>query len=199
MTEIYNGSKNNEGIPNGQGTKISKESDGKITCIEEGIWENGFLVKGSNTSYLDSHILKEVGEWKLFEGGKNCSEFLSGYGEELYFSNDKDLKENKPFGHVKGLFDEGNLLEGEILEPSLTGYTELKGIKKIIYKKSNIREMFLKEININTKLKLGEIFYDDGCHYEGELDFDSPFGKGTMTLPDGRKKTCEWYNGNIKE
>ena len=82
MTEIYNGSKNNEGIPNGQGTKISKESDGTITCIEEGIWENGFLVKGSNTSYLDSHILKEVGEWKLFEGGKNCSEFLSGYGEE---------------------------------------------------------------------------------------------------------------------
>ena len=50
-----------------------------------------------------------------------------------------------------------------------------------------------------TKLTFGEIYYDDGAHYVGELDFDLPSGRGTMTLADGRSKTCEWYNGNVVE
>ena len=38
-------------------------------------------------------------------------------------------------------------------------------------------------------------FYRD----KGEIDFDSPYGLGTMTLADGNKKTCHWVNGNVQE
>ena len=100
---------------------------------------------------------------------------------------------------MKGLFNYGSLIEGEILHPSLINYSDHKGIKKIIYLKPNIKEVFDKEFKANIKLTLGEIFYDDGAYYKGEIDFDLPYGLGTMILADGKKITSNWINGNVVE
>ena len=79
------------------------------------------------------------------------------------------------------------MVEGEILNPSLIDYSEHKGIKKIIYKKADVKRSLIKILGEN-KFNLWRDFYDDGAHYEGEL-FWSTNGKGTMTLADGRKKS----------
>lgn len=186
------------GKPHGKGIAIEKNDNGKIFKIEDGFFNNEFLVEGSEITYFGDYIKKETGVWKIRDDGI-CEEMISGKGEELYFKTEEDHQMNKPFGYVKGFFDYGSLIEGEILNPSLIEYSEHNGIKKIIYKKANVREILFKEINHMTKLKLGEIYYDDGAHYVGELHFDLPFGKGTMTLADGSSKTCEWYNGNVVE
>ena len=86
-------------------------------------------------------------------------------------------------------------LKGEVLNPSLINYSEHKGIKKIVLT-GKIRRIYSKEMKSNLDLNKGEIFYENGDYYEGEIDFDLPFGKGRMTFKDGTKKSCEWFNGN---
>ncbi len=187
----YIGFCNSDGLPHGLGELTSK--DGSEKC--NGEWEDGVFIRGTynggaNIIYEGSFQYDNFGsgDWELY-----------GQGIEYHFGNSQNYENNKPIGHIKGLFNCGHLVEGEILHPSLINYSGHEGIKKIIYKKANVREILFKEINHMTKLTFGEIYYDDGAHYVGELDFDLPFGRGTMTLADGRSKTCEWYNGNVVE
>ena len=85
------------------------------------------------------------------------------------------------------------------MNPSLIEYSEHKGIKKIIIQKANIKKVFDKDFGAEINISSGEIFYDDGAHYKGELDFDLPYGNGTITLADGNKTTCQWIQGNMLE
>ena len=210
--EKYVGEKDEHGLPNGKGIlTIKYNNDNSIFKIEEGIWKNGFLVEGSETTYLldndRNFIKKEIGKWKYREEDNHCDEFISGEGEELYYRTEEDLKNNNFFGYVKGIFDDGSLIEGEILNPSMIDYSEEPGIKKIIYNKRVINK---KTTDGSTNIvRYGKIFYEvldnidsnrpegQGVEYEGEIDFDQPHGKGTMTFEDGSKKSGTWYEGSI--
>ena len=196
----YKGSKNKEGLPHGKGINISKGSDGKIKCIEEGNWENGFLIEGSETLYGSENkdggysIKREIGKWRYDKQKNFCEEFISGEGEELYYKNEEDLKNNRLLGYVKGIFDNGVLLKGEVLNPFLINYSEVDFIKRIVIKGKSKRNSN-PEGNSN-RINIGEIFFHNGDHYEGEIDFDMPQGEGTMTYNDGSKKKTKWINGN---
>ena len=210
--EKYVGDKDEQGLPNGKGIlTIKYNNDNSIFKIEEGIWKNGFLVEGSETTYLldtdRNFIKKEIGKWKYREEDNHCDEFISGEGEELYYRTEEDLKNNNFFGYVKGIFDDGSLIEGEILNPSMIDYSEEPGIKKIIYNKRVINK---KTTDGSTNIvRYGKIFYEvsdnidsnrlegQGVEYEGEIDFDQPHGKGTMTFEDGSKKSGTWFEGSI--
>ena len=104
----YEGSKNKDGLPHGKGKNISIGVDGKISLIEEGVWKNGFLVEGSETLFGNQQndgsyaIKKEVGKWRFDEKKNYCEEYPSGEGKELYYKNEKDFKNDKPMGYVKG-------------------------------------------------------------------------------------------------
>ena len=86
-------------------------------------------------------------------------------------------------------------------------YSEEPGIKKIIYNKRVINK---KTTDGSTNIvRYGKIFYEvsdnidsnrlegQGVEYEGEIDFDQPHGKGTMTFEDGSKKSGTWFEGSI--
>ncbi len=196
------------GLPHGKGVFIKRNQDKIIKLIEEGIWQNGFLTEGSEVDYFWSkdYIKKEIGKWRFDKDKNFCEECISGKGAELYYRTEKDLKNNKYFGHVKGTFDNGILIKGEILNPSLINYTEEKLIKKIIYYDE---AKPLKEFSyMNNLMRKGKMFYEiapdvnsnrpegQGIEYEGEIFFDQPHGKGTMTFEDGSKRTAIWDNGD---
>ena len=194
----YEGSKNKDGLPHGKGKHISFRSDGKLNFIEEGIWKNGFLVEGSETLFGDEQtegkyaIKKEVGKWRYDEKKNTCEEFLSGEGEELYYKNEEDLKNNKPMGYVKGIFDDGSLLKGEVYNAYLIGYSEESFVKKITIEGKAKKN--------SVKIKLGKIFFENGDRYEGEIEYDMPQGKGTMYYKeDGTHLEGEWVDGNFKK
>jgi hypothetical protein len=205
------------GLPHGKGVFIKRNQDKIIKLIEEGIWQNGFLTEGSEVDYLWSkdYIKKEIGKWRFDKDKNFCEEFISGKGAELYYRTEKDLKNNKYFGYVKGTFDNGILIKGEILNPSLINYTEEKGVKKIIYDGS-IKKVWDENQKIHLNLSKGKIYYEvlplseisqyasntdrpegQGVEYEGEIEFDTPYGEGEMTFEDGSKKKGFWYNGSI--
>lgn len=188
----YIGFCNSDGLPHGFGELTSK--DGSEKC--NGEWEDGVFIKGTYNGGVN--IIYE-GSFQYNNNVGSGDWELHGQGIELHFGNLQNYENNKPIGHIKGLFNCGHLVEGEILHPSLINYSEHEGIKKIIYQKPDIREVFDKEFKGNIKLTFGEIFYDDGSHYKGEIDFDLPYGLGTMTLADGSKKTCNWVHGNVVE
>lgn len=221
FVEKYEGSKNENGLPHGKGKNVSYDSNGKINSIEDGIWKNGFLIEGSEIIYSINNddgkwsIKKEVGKYRYDEEKDFCEENLSGEGEELYYKNEEDLKNDKPIGYVKGIFDDGRLLKGEILNPSLTDYSEEKGIRKIIYDGTE-REIWDENQKINLRLRKGKIYYEvlplnelptdevdinrpegQGIEYEGEIDYDTPHGDGEMTFENGSKKKGFWQNGSI--
>ena len=193
----YIGFCNLDGLPHGLGELISSnDKHDAIPWSCNGEWEDGVFIKGTYnmppfSRYEGSYKFDDVvgsGDWELH-----------GNGIELYFQTDENYKNNNVIGHVKGIFEGGNLLEGEILNPSLIEYSQHKGIKKIIYQKANINRVFDKDFGAEINISFGEIFYEDGAHYKGELEFDLPYGIGTMTLADGNKKTCHWVHGNIQE
>jgi len=193
----YEGYASDEDVPHGIGKMIEVDEEE----VREGEWENGEFIKGT---YSTPYIKRYIGSFRTSAIRTPKTQtfhdsMLHGDGEEYYYDSKEDYINDKPSGYVKGLFSAGALMEGEVLNPSITGYSEHEGIKKIICQKKNVREIFVKKIDHSIKLTLGEIYYDDGAHYKGELVFDLPFGKGTMTLSDGSKKTCNWYNGNIDE
>jgi len=167
---------------------------------EVGIFKSDFLVEGSETVFdLDSGlgIKKEIGKWRYDKEKNICEEFLSGEGEELYYKNEEDLINNKPLGYVKGLFKDGILIKGEIENASLIEYSAMKGIKKIIYKgyvgwSKNVH-------GEDTQIQKGEIYYEDGFVYKGEISFDLPHGKGTGIHKDGNSRTGNWFNGNLED
>ena len=198
IEDKYEGAKNEDGLPHGKGKHVSVGTDGKISFIEEGIWKNGFLVEGSETLFGDEQadgkyaIKKEVGKWRYDEKKNTCEEFLSGEGEELYYKNEEDFKNNKVMGYVKGIFDDGSLLKGEVYNAYLIGYSDESFIKKIIIKGKAKKNA--------VKIKLGEVFFENGDRYEGEIEYDMPQGKGIMFYKeDGTHLEGEWVDGNFKE
>ncbi len=210
--EKYVGEKDEQGLPNGKGVLTTRDNNDNSICkIEEGIWKNGFLVEGSETTYLldndRNFIKKEIGKWKYREEDNHCDEFISGKGEELYYRTEEDLKNNNFFGYVRGIFDDGSLIEGEILNPSMIDYSYEPGIKKIIYNKRVVNKKAIG--GLTNIVRYGKIFYEvldnidsnrpegQGVEYEGEIDFDQPHGKGTMTFENGSKKSGTWNQGNI--
>jgi hypothetical protein len=189
----YIGFCNLDGLPHGFGELTSAEYK-DVKC--NGEWEDGVFIKGT---YIGGANIIYEGSFQYDDNIGSGDWELHGQGIELHFGNLQNYEKNKPIGHVKGLFNHGSLIEGEILHPSLINYSDHKGIKKIIYLKPNIKEVFDKQFKANIKLTLGEIFYDDGAHYKGEIDFDLPYGLGTMILADGKKITSNWINGNVVE
>jgi len=188
----YIGFCNLDGLPHGLGELTSKV--GKEKC--NGEWENGVFVRGT---YSNPPFCRYEGSFKFDDVIGSGDWELHGNGIELHYRTDENYKNNNVIGHVKGIFEGGSLLEGEILNPSLIEYSQHKGIKKIIYQKANINRVFDKDFGAEINISFGEIFYEDGAHYKGELDFDLPYGIGTMTLADGNKKTCHWIHGNVQE
>jgi uncharacterized protein YcnI len=199
VKEDYKGSYDEKGLPSGKGVKTSYW-DEKIRMIEDGIWQDGFLVEGSETVFLIESaftIRKEVGKWRYDKEKNICDEFISGEGEELYYKNEEDLQKNKPLGYVKGLFKDGILIKGEVENASLIEYSAMKGIKKIIY---NGYVGWSKNVHgEDTQIQKGEIYYEDGFVYKGEISFDLPHGKGTGTHKDGNSHTGNWFNGNLED
>ena len=194
---IFHGSKyigfcNLDGLPHGLGELTSKVSKEKCN----GEWENGAFIKGT---YSNPPICRYEGSFKFDDVIGSGDWELHGHGVELHYRTNKNYKNNNVIGHVKGIFEGGSLVVGEILNPSLIEYSEHKGIKKIIVQKANIRKVFDKDFDAEINISFGEIFYDDGAHYKGELEHDLPYGTGTMTLADGNKKTCHWIYGNMQE
>tara|TARA_Y100000768_G_C23725072_1_gene562144 strand:+ start:4 stop:729 length:726 start_codon:yes stop_codon:yes gene_type:complete len=210
----YIGFCNLDGLPHGLGELISspkdvefdkekniikvnkKDKHDKTPWSCNGEWEDGVFVKGT---YNMPPFSRYEGSFKFDDVIGSGDWELHGNGIELHYRTDENYKNNNVIGHVKGIFEGGSLLEGEILNPSLIEYSQHKGIKKIIYQKANINRVFDKDFGAEINISFGEIFYEDGAHYKGELDFDLPYGIGTMTLADGNKKTCHWVHGNIQE
>ena len=197
IKEDYKGSVDEKGLPHGKGVNTTYWDD-KVRCIQEGLWQKGFLVEGSETLFSDEQddgkyaIKKEVGKWRYDEKKNTCEEFLSGEGEELYYKNEEDFKNNKVMGYVKGIFDDGSLLKGEVYNAYLIGYSDESFIKKIIIKGKAKKNA--------VKIKLGEVFFENGDRYEGEIEYDMPQGKGTMFYKeDGTHLEGEWVDGNFKE
>ncbi len=198
IKQDYKGSVDEKGLPHGKGVNTTYWDD-KVRCIEEGLWQKGFLVEGSETIFWHDWdkeraytIKKEVGKYRYDEKKNTCEEFLSGDGEELYYKNEEDLKNDKPMGYVKGIFDDGSLLQGEVYNAYLIGYSDESFIKKIIIKGKAKKNA--------VKIKMGEVFFENGDRYEGEIEYDMPQGKGTMFYKeDGAHLEGEWVDGNFKE
>ena len=188
----YIGFCNSDGLPHGLGELTSK--DGSEKC--NGEWEDGVFIKGT---YSNPPFCRYEGSFKFDDVIGSGDWELHGDGIELHYRTDENYNNNNVIGHVKGIFDGGILLEGEILNPSLIEYSEHKGIKKIIIQKANVKRVFDKDFGAEIYISFGEIFYEDGAYYKGELESDLPYGIGTMTLADGNKKTCHWVHGNVLE
>jgi hypothetical protein len=192
----------NDTLQKGMRNTYFANKDGIISLSkrEVGIFKSDFLVEGSETEFdLESAftIKKEIGKWRYDKEKNICEEFLSGEGEELYYKNEEDLIKNKPLGYVKGLFKNGILIKGEIENASLIEYCPVKGIKKIIY---NGYVGWSKDVHgEDIQLQKGEIYYEDGFVYKGEIDFFLPHGKGTGTHKDGNSRTGNWFNGNLED
>jgi hypothetical protein len=178
------------GCPHGEGTLTVRNKDKTLWQIEEGIWQNGFLTEGSETTYFlhddRNFIKKEIGKWRFDKDKNFCEECISGKGEELYYRTKKDLKDNKYFGYIKGTFDNGSLLKGEVYNASLIKYSDEDFVKKIIVKGKS-KNFLDPDSKMRQNLMIGEIFFENGDHYEGELWHDQQIGLGTMTYKDGSK------------
>ncbi|MBC8296125.1 MAG: hypothetical protein H8E55_10055 [Pelagibacterales bacterium] len=202
----YEGYCSDEGYPHGNGklTEIGQN------YTREGEWEDGQFIKGT---YSMPFKTKYVGS---FMEGSDGDSHLQGDGVEYHYQSKEDYIKDKPIGYVKGFFvSMGTLLKGEILNPFIINYTEDKFIKKIIYYDE---AKPLKEFShMNNLMRKGKMFYEtapkevlqklfpninvnrpegQGIEYEGEIFFDQPHGKGTMTFEDGSKRTAVWDNGD---
>ena len=168
------------GRPHGEGTLTVRKKDKTLWKIEEGIWQNGFLTEGSETTYFlhddRNFIKKEIGKWRFDKDKNFCEECISGKGEELYYRTKKDLKDNKYFGYIKGTFDNGSLLKGEVYNASLIKYSDEDFVKKIIVKGKG--EMCSKAVAVSNILtermlketaKFGKIDVDSEMLDDGQL------------------------------
>ena len=183
--------------PHGEGINIIRNKNKSIHSIEEGTFENGLLMNGTEIVYNDGCIHKTIGKWKWHNNG-NRHERISGKGEELFYKSENDMKKNKPFGYMIGTFDDGMILKGEVFKPFQINYTSSDFVKKILIKKIYKNTDYLTEYT-NGNLENGEIFFENGDHYKGEFSGDMPHGTGTMTYKDGSKVKGRWHHGNIAE
>ena len=202
----YEGYVSDEDVPHGTGKMTEESRD----YVREGEWENGEFVKGTySTPYTQRYLgsfrssALAISKSQTFQDSE-----LHGDGEEYHYDSKENYINNKPSGYVKGLFNHGSLIEGEILNASLINYTEEKGVKKIIYNK-RVGDSKTKD-GLNNQMREGKIFYEvlpnidsnrpegQAIEYEGEIDFDLPHGKGTMTFEDGSKRSAIWYQGETE-
>jgi len=155
--------------PHGPGEAIKRYGNKlQFYNILIGEWRDGVFYKGS----LSHPEMK----WKHVGLFKNDD--LHGKGVEYQAKNKKDFEAEKWIGIVKGTFENGRLIKGEITNPSHS-YSELKGLKKIIIKKDT--KILKKDTRgINFHVLKGKIYYDNGEIYEGDICFDRPYGKGVM-------------------
>ena len=184
----------NDTLQKGMRSRYFANKDGIISLSnrEVGIFKNDFLVEGSETEFdLDSGlgIKKEIGKWRYDKEKNICEEFLSGEGEELYYKNEEDLINNKPLGYVKGVFDDGTLIKGEVFNAFKINYSDQSFVKKIIIKGSSKKKF----------IRLGEVFFENGDRYEGEMQHDMPQGIGTMYYKDGTFLKGNWIDGSYKD
>ena len=170
--------------PHGEGVNVIRNKDKTTYSIEKGIFENGLLVKGTKIEYWSWCILKTIGKWKWNKDGSR-HEGISGKGEEFYYKSEQDMKNNKTLGYIKGTFDDGKVLKGEVLNPAKINYSENTFVKKILIRK------------IIENTDYGEIFFDNGDHYKGAIYGDIPHGIGTLTYKDGSKIKGKWDMGNF--
>ena len=190
-----------DGSENGRGIRTDK----KIFFIEEGTFQEGFLIEGSETTYYGKNIEKQIGKWKLSKGV--CSEYISGKGEMLYFKTKIDLKNNNYFGYQRGIFStHGSFTKGEIFNATLIDYSEYKSIKKIIFT-GKIRSLKDIESKVTAVVKSGEKFFeidqkyangsDEGQFkkYKGEILYDTPHGDGTMIYEHDIIYIGQWNEG----
>ena len=199
----YIGFCNLDNQPHGIGELISNDNDENPWSLN-GEWENGIFISGS---YNQPYISRYEGSFSFDDRIGSGDLELHGQGIELYYHSKENYLNNKIIGHVKGIFEYGSLLEGEIINPSLIEYSELKWIKKITYQKrvgsSKTSDGY------NNQLRYGKIYYEkmpdevisgpngQGIEYEGEIDWDTPHGEGTMTYENGFKLTGKWENGSL--
>ena len=183
--------------PHGEGTNVIRNKNKSIYSIEEGIFENGLLIKGITIEYFSWCILKSIGKFKFYDNG-NRHEEISGKGEMLFYKTEQDLKKNKPFGYIKGTFDDGKVLKGEVFKPSQINYTRHDFVKKILIKK-RFKNIHYKSEYTTGDLENGEIFFENGDHYKGDFYQDMPHGKGTMIYSDGSKDVGVWFVGSFKK
>ena len=213
----YIGFCNSDGLPHGLGELIAPPIDYKLNkeknIIEgtikkdhdktpwscNGEWEDGVFVRGNYN----------MPPFSRYQGAfifSNEDWLITGEGVELHYRSEDNYNTNNVVGHIKGIFDTGRLIKGEILNATLINYSKYQSIKKIILTGKIRTEEDIKHggpVRINS----GEIFYeidqayadgsDEGQYkkYKGEIDFDSPHGKGTMIFEHGSKYVGEWYNG----
>ena len=183
--------------PHGEGINIIRNKDKSIYSIEEGIFENGLLIKGTTIEYMGGCIHKSIGKFKFYDNG-NRHEMISGKGEMLFYKTEQDLKKNKPFGYMKGTFDDGKILKGEVFKPFQINYTSHDFVKKILVKKI-FKNIHYKSEYTTGDLENGEIFFENGDHYKGDFYQDMPHGKGTMIYSDGSKDVGVWFVGSFKK
>ena len=183
--------------PHGEGVNIIRNKDKSIYSIEKGIFENGLLINGIEIEYWDWCIHKTIGKWKWHSNGSR-HERISGKGEELYYKSENDMKKNKPFGYMKGTFDDGKILKGEVFKPFQINYTSHDFVKKILIKKI-FKNIHYKSEYTTGDLENGEIFFENGDHYKGDFYQDMPHGKGTMIYSDGSKDVGVWFVGSFKK
>ena len=169
--------------------------------IREGEFDNGEFIKGT---YLTPFTTKYEGVFRTSDSDNDSQ--LNGEGIEYHFISKQNYLKDKSSGYVKGFFDDGTLIKGEVLNPSLIKYSEEKGIKKIVLT-GKIRRVYDEKIKSYLDLNQGKIYYEvlpnidsnrpegQGVEYEGEIDYDQPHGKGTMTFEDGSKRFAIWSQG----
>ena len=199
----YEGYVSSDDVPHGTG----KMNENATDYVREGEWENGEFVKGT---YSIPYTQRYIGSFRTSALKTPKSQTfqdseLNGDGEEYHYNSKENYINNKPSGYVKGHFNNGSLIKGEVLNASLINYTEEKGVKKIIYNK-RIRGKKTKD-GFNNQIWIGKIFYrvlpnidsnrpeGQAIEYEGEIDFDVPHGKGIMTFEDGSKLSAIWDQG----
>ena len=183
--------------PHGEGTNVIRNKNKSIYSIEEGTFENGLLINGTEIEYMGGCIHKSIGKFKFYDNG-NRHEMISGKGEMLFYKTEQDLKKNKPFGYMKGTFDDGKVLKGEVFKPSQINYTSHDFVKKILIKK-RFKNIHYKSEYTTGDLENGEIFFENGDHYKGDFYQDMPHGKGTMIYSDGSKDVGVWFVGSFKK
>ena len=181
--------------PHGEGINIIRNKDKSIYSIEEGIFENGLLIKGTTIEYMGGCIHKSIGKFKFYDNG-NRHDWISGKGEMLFYKTKQDMKKNKPFGYMKGTFDDGKILKGEVFKPFQINYTSHDFVKKILIKK-RFKNIHYKSEYTTGDLENGEIFFENGDHYKGEFYQDMPHGKGKMIYSDGSKEAGVWQHGEF--
>jgi len=155
--------------------KVGKcvNGDGKMTWEDGtsyiGCFKNGKMHGKGTMTYADG--IKYVGQWKddMREGQGTETNYADGKLVYKYIGHWENDKKN---GKGTLLFIYSNVAERD---------HEIYGVK------------FVGQF-YNNETESGTLIYSDGRKYIGTVHWDCPYGRGTMTYPNGKKINGEWYN-----